>query len=262
MPAAASAPGRQYEADRAKRLALERELAELRAESERGKQVLDSLDEKISSLRAEVERQRRLKPAHCGSCRTVALQVDAAAQSLLGSAGHVARTLLRDANADRAELLETVLRYVEPVKHLDPDLESLYARASASLRGADALGIPHSEAPHRFPEGQPQAQGSMGSNVGAECPADGEVQALCDAVRDEALLRSREQNWGGTFGAFRAQSYRAQASAYGGLVYIIKVQVGRSEAIHLRVASLPGRGAPVLEGVRVRCALTAPLQFF
>merc|ERR1719221_2492639 len=126
----------QYEADRARRMALERELEDLRTESERGQEVLDNLDEKIKSLRAEVERQRRNKPASCASCRTVTLQVDAAAQSLLGSAGHVARTLLRDPNADRTELLETVLRYVEPVKHLDPDLEELYSRATASLERA------------------------------------------------------------------------------------------------------------------------------
>merc|ERR1712232_342714 len=81
------------------------------------------------------------KPASCASCRAVTLQVDAAAQSLLGSAGHVARTLLRDSNADRRELLETVLSYMEPVKHLDPDLENLYDRAQASLgRGGGASG--------------------------------------------------------------------------------------------------------------------------
>lgn len=125
----------QYETDRARRAALERELQELNDESERGRQVLDSLDEKIRSLRSEVERQRRLKPERgCSACRAVTLQVDAAAQSLLGSAGHVARTLLRDPEADRAELLDTVLRYLEPVKHLDPDLEDMYDRAQASLR--------------------------------------------------------------------------------------------------------------------------------
>merc|ERR1719468_598796 len=81
----------QYETNRARRMALERELEELTAESVRGKQVLDNLDEKIRSLREQVERQRMLKPRHCSSCQTVSLQVDAAAQSLLGSAGHVAR---------------------------------------------------------------------------------------------------------------------------------------------------------------------------
>lgn len=130
---------RQYEADRSRRIALERELQELQEESERGQQVLDSLDEKIHSLRQEVEQQRRLKPERgCSACRAVTLQVDAAAQSLLGSAGHVARTLLRDPGADRTELLDTVLRYLEPVKHLDPDLEELYERAQASLRFPEA----------------------------------------------------------------------------------------------------------------------------
>lgn len=129
---------RQYEADRSKRIALENELEELQAESERSKQVLDELSEKIRSLRAEVERQRRRKPTQCGACRAVNLQVDAAAQSLIGSAGHVARTLLRDAGADRVELLDTVLRYLDPVKHLDPDLQALYARAQADLRGQNA----------------------------------------------------------------------------------------------------------------------------
>ncbi|CAK0888554.1 unnamed protein product [Prorocentrum cordatum] len=148
----------QYEADRSRRIALERELQELEDESERGRQVLDSLDEKIRTLReeagvrrrrlrrrrrrprrrsggtADVEQQRLLKPERgCSACRAVTLQVDAAAQSLLGSAGHVARTLLRDPDADRAELLDTVLRYLEPVKHLDPDLEELYGRAQARL---------------------------------------------------------------------------------------------------------------------------------
>mmetsp|Transcript_66603 Transcript_66603/g.179332 ORF Transcript_66603/g.179332 Transcript_66603/m.179332 type:complete len:176 (-) Transcript_66603:59-586(-) len=123
----------QYE-DCGRRLALERELEELQSESAQGKQVLDSLAEKVQALRAEVERQRRTKPERgCASCHAVTLQVDAAAQSLLGSAGHVARSLLRDVGADRAELLETVLRYLEPVKHLDPDLEDLYASATASI---------------------------------------------------------------------------------------------------------------------------------
>mmetsp|Transcript_45475 Transcript_45475/g.106291 ORF Transcript_45475/g.106291 Transcript_45475/m.106291 type:complete len:161 (+) Transcript_45475:48-530(+) len=123
-----------FEADRARRLALQKELEELQRESEHGKQVLDNLAVKIQSLRAEVERQRKLKPERgCSSCQAVTLQVDAAAQSLLGSAGHVARTLLRDPSADRSELLSTVLQYVEPVKHLDPDLDDLYNRAQASL---------------------------------------------------------------------------------------------------------------------------------
>lgn len=135
-PSPGKAGRAEYEADRARRMALERELEDLQSESERGKQALDGLGEKIRGLRAEVEEQRRQKPAQCSSCRTVTLQVDAAAQSLLGAAGHVVRTLLRDANADRGELLDTVLRYVEPVKHLDPDLESLYARArETSVRG-------------------------------------------------------------------------------------------------------------------------------
>eukprot|EP00435_Cladocopium_sp_Y103_P049357 s95_g14.t2 len=123
-----------FEADRARRLALQKELEELQRESEHGKQVLDNLAVKIQSLRAEVERQRKLKPERgCSSCHAVTLQVDAAAQSLLGAAGHVARTLLRDPSANRSELLSTVLQYVEPVKHLDPDLDNLYSRAQASL---------------------------------------------------------------------------------------------------------------------------------
>eukprot|EP00434_Breviolum_minutum_P040415 symbB.v1.2.035913.t1/scaffold4947.1/size32529/4 len=136
-----------FEADRARRLALQKELeemssflrlidanSELQRESEHGKQVLDNLAVKIQSLRAEVERQRKLKPERgCSSCHAVTLQVDAAAQSLLGAAGHVARTLLRDPSANRSELLSTVLQYVEPVKHLDPDLDNLYNRAQATL---------------------------------------------------------------------------------------------------------------------------------
>eukprot|EP00929_Paragymnodinium_shiwhaense_P014850 TRINITY_DN122816_c0_g1_i1.p1 TRINITY_DN122816_c0_g1~~TRINITY_DN122816_c0_g1_i1.p1 ORF type:complete len:218 (+),score=50.01 TRINITY_DN122816_c0_g1_i1:161-814(+) len=125
------------------REALEREYAELQAEKERGQEALDGLAERIKQLRQEVEVQRRRKPASCASCRAVTLQVDAAAQSLLGSAGHVARTLLRDADADRKELLSTVLRYMEPVKHLDPDLEDLYERAQASLAlGSDTRPPP------------------------------------------------------------------------------------------------------------------------
>lgn len=125
--------------------AMEREYSDLQAERERGAQSLDELGQRIHSLRQEVEDQRRRKPSSCSSCRAVTLQVDAAAQSLLGSAGHVARTLLRDSNADRRELLETVLSYMEPVKHLDPDLEDLYHRARASLDTAA------SSRPGRFP---------------------------------------------------------------------------------------------------------------
>ncbi|CAE7816703.1 unnamed protein product [Symbiodinium sp. CCMP2592] len=134
LPQQYDAQSHSFEADRARRLALQKELEELQRESEHGKQVLDNLAVKIQSLRAEVERQRKLKPERgCSSCHAVTLQVDAAAQSLLGAAGHVARTLLRDPSADRSELLGTVLQYVEPVKHLDPDLDDLYNRAQASL---------------------------------------------------------------------------------------------------------------------------------
>merc|ERR1712232_545736 len=91
-----------------------------------------------------VEVQRRKKPASCASCPAVRLQVDAASQSLLGSAGHVAKALLRNENADRRDLLETVLQYLEPVKHLDPDVQLLYDQAEASLRSGrgffDSLG--------------------------------------------------------------------------------------------------------------------------
>mmetsp|Transcript_27075 Transcript_27075/g.76475 ORF Transcript_27075/g.76475 Transcript_27075/m.76475 type:complete len:201 (-) Transcript_27075:40-642(-) len=127
------------EADHDQRIELERELEELQAESAHHQQVLGNLGEKIRSLQAQVERQRQRKPQRsCASCRAVTLQVDAAAQSLLGAAGHVARALLRDRDADRVELLDTVLQYVEPVKHLDPELEDLYSRAEASRTSNDA----------------------------------------------------------------------------------------------------------------------------
>lgn len=124
--------GDEYE-DEGARADLERELQDLQEQSRHEKKVLDSLADQITTLKAEVEEQRRRKPAYCNSCSAVTLQVDAAAQSLLGAAGHVARTLLRDVNADRAELLDTVMRYLEPVKHLDPELEELYARAQVTV---------------------------------------------------------------------------------------------------------------------------------
>jgi len=127
------AASERHNAERTRRIALERELEELQVESERSKRTLDSLAAKIQSLQAEVEIQQRQKPTHCHACRTVSLQVDAAAQSLLGCAGHVVRTLLRDTRTDRSELLGTVLCYLDPVKHLDPDLEELYVRAQASV---------------------------------------------------------------------------------------------------------------------------------
>lgn len=167
---------RQYEADRSKRMALETELEELQAESERSKRVLDELSEKIRTLRSEVERQRRRKPTSCSACRAVNLQVDAAAQSLIGSAGHVARTLLRDAGADRVELLDTVLRYLDPVKHLDPDLQALYTRAQADLRGQNATyasgvgsgGYP--DDPYRGSSRRDDADRTYGYGYGPEDP--------------------------------------------------------------------------------------------
>eukprot|EP00928_Gymnodinium_smaydae_P080357 TRINITY_DN64070_c0_g1_i1.p1 TRINITY_DN64070_c0_g1~~TRINITY_DN64070_c0_g1_i1.p1 ORF type:complete len:211 (+),score=46.01 TRINITY_DN64070_c0_g1_i1:58-633(+) len=118
--------------------AVEREYRELLRERQRGEEALHGLERRVEMLRAEVEEQRRRKPTRCNSCKAVTLQTDAAAQSLLGAAGHVARTLLRDAASDRAALLDTVLRYIEPVKHLDPELEELYDRADAGLRGIPA----------------------------------------------------------------------------------------------------------------------------
>eukprot|EP00929_Paragymnodinium_shiwhaense_P062807 TRINITY_DN31371_c0_g1_i1.p1 TRINITY_DN31371_c0_g1~~TRINITY_DN31371_c0_g1_i1.p1 ORF type:complete len:249 (-),score=74.79 TRINITY_DN31371_c0_g1_i1:31-777(-) len=124
---------KEYEWMKMRRLALERELVQLRRETAKGKQVLTDLDERIAELRSEADEIRRRKPAKCGSCRAATLQVEAAAQSLIGAAGQVARTLLKDSAADRTELLATVLRYVEPVKHLDGDLEELYERALESV---------------------------------------------------------------------------------------------------------------------------------
>eukprot|EP00401_Gymnodinium_catenatum_P052780 CAMPEP_0117497328 /NCGR_PEP_ID=MMETSP0784-20121206/21126_1 /TAXON_ID=39447 /ORGANISM="" /LENGTH=385 /DNA_ID=CAMNT_0005292347 /DNA_START=15 /DNA_END=1169 /DNA_ORIENTATION=- len=115
---------------------IDQEYSELLAEKERSQAALESLSSRIQSLRQEVDAQRRNKPTSCASCRAVTMQVDAAAQSLLGSAGYVARALLRDPNADRRELLDIVLRYMEPVKHLDPDLEDLYSRAQANVQSA------------------------------------------------------------------------------------------------------------------------------
>lgn len=257
---------------------LERELEALHAESERGKQVLESLDEKIHALRAEVERQRRLKPAQCSSCRTVTLQVDAAAQSLLGSAGHVARTLLRDPTADRYELLDTVLRYVSPVKHLDPELEELYARASRSLRTATASGSaslrPFSPSDERGP--QPPmpdqdwpdtelhgASSSANSPMGtSERTADAEAQALCQGLRAEALSLARAQDWTGTFTEFEARSYRIRVAPSGRRTYFVKVQISLSEVIHLRISRGSERASPILEAVRLGCVPHAPLDFF
>merc|ERR1712204_10903 len=98
------------------------------------RQPAGNVEQELRSLQAEVDRQRKAKVERgCASCRPVSLQVDAATQSLLGSAGLVAGTLLREPNADRGDLLQAVLQYVEPVKHLDPELESLYQRATVAL---------------------------------------------------------------------------------------------------------------------------------
>eukprot|EP00927_Polykrikos_kofoidii_P068332 TRINITY_DN63701_c0_g1_i1.p1 TRINITY_DN63701_c0_g1~~TRINITY_DN63701_c0_g1_i1.p1 ORF type:complete len:197 (-),score=27.86 TRINITY_DN63701_c0_g1_i1:319-909(-) len=123
----------QFSAAPKSRAAMEREYTKLQIAKEQGQETLSSLDARIQTLRQQVDAQRQQKPSHCASCRAVTMQVDAAAQSLLGSAGHVARTLLRNPLADRQELLRTVLRYVEPVKHLDPELDDLYERAHAAL---------------------------------------------------------------------------------------------------------------------------------
>jgi len=277
----------QYELNRDRRMALERELEELKAESARGKQVLDNLDDKIRSLREQVERQRMLKPRHCNSCETVSLQVDAAAQSLLGSAGHVARTLLRDPNANRLELLATVLRYVEPVKHLDPDLEELYAQATARLQGG--TGSPALDDGMRWPQGPTEPMASPGgyfpAEPGAYFPAEpstyfpaepstgyesgdgpfaanGLVGTLCAAVRDDAQLRAEAGGHHGMFMEFSPVSFKRRAVGGGVLQYLVKVQVGHSKAIHLLITTMPGSEPPILEGLKLDVGPSTPLDYF
>jgi len=276
----------QYEHNRNRRMALERELEELTAESARGKQVLDSLDDKIRSLREQVERQRMLKPSHCSSCQTVSLQVDAAAQSLLGSAGHVARTLLRDPNADRLELLRTVLRYVEPVKHLDPELDELYAQATGRLQGSAGAwpisqpsptgptGYLHTE-PSAYATAEPSAYfpaepgASYSAAPSAYCEsgdgpfaANDEVGALCAAVRDDAQLRAEAEGHQGMFMDFSAVSFKRRRVRGGAMQYLVKVRVGHSKVTHLLITTMPGGEPPMLEKLRTDVGLAAPLDYF
>jgi len=280
----------QYELNRARRMALERELEELKAESSRGKQVLDSLDDKIRSLREQVERQRMLKPRHCSSCQTVSLQVDAAAQSLLGSAGHVARTLLRDPNANRMELLATVLRYVEPVKHLDPDLEELYAQATARLQGGTGtLPAPALNDRMRWAQGSTEPMASPGGYFPAEpsayfpaepsthfpaepsteyesgdgpFAANGVVGTLCAAVRDDTQLRAEAEGHQGMFMEFSPVIFKRRAVMGGALQYLVKVQVGHSKAIHLLITTMPGSEPPILERLKLDVGPSTPLDYF
>mmetsp|Transcript_41337 Transcript_41337/g.74770 ORF Transcript_41337/g.74770 Transcript_41337/m.74770 type:complete len:243 (+) Transcript_41337:44-772(+) len=196
--------------------ALERELQELQAESDRNQRMLETLNDKARNLRAEVDRQRRMKPAQCSACRAVTLQVDAAAQSLIGAAGHVARTLLRDADADRGELLGVVLRYLEPVKHLDPDLEELYVRAEASR--------PKLQVPPRATaaDWQRQTQARIGQlaattplSVGS--PND-DLFSVLDTNRDGVLSRQEFAQMGSAAGcpAFATAGLPTRAGGVGG----------------------------------------------
>eukprot|EP00746_Dinoflagellata_sp_MGD_P108342 gnl/MRDRNA2_/MRDRNA2_46268_c0_seq1.p1 gnl/MRDRNA2_/MRDRNA2_46268_c0~~gnl/MRDRNA2_/MRDRNA2_46268_c0_seq1.p1 ORF type:complete len:192 (-),score=46.37 gnl/MRDRNA2_/MRDRNA2_46268_c0_seq1:67-642(-) len=123
-----------YEEQRARRLQLEAELERLEAECAHGDEVLAEQAREIEALRGRIERQRAQKPSGgCRACSAVPVQVAAATQSLLGAAAQLARALLENPDADRGPLLAMMLRYVEPVKHLDPALEDLYARAKAVL---------------------------------------------------------------------------------------------------------------------------------
>ena len=73
--------------------------------------------------------------------------------------------------------------------------------------------------------------------------ADAEIQAICEAVREEAQAAAQAAGLTGVFAAFEPVCYTSQVVA--GTNYFVKVRTGDAVYVHIRVHKpLPHTGAP------------------
>ncbi|XP_069801657.1 cystatin-A1-like [Dendropsophus ebraccatus] len=86
----------------------------------------------------------------------------------------------------------------------------------------------------------------MVGGVGAEKPADKEIQAVCDSIKSEFLKKS-----GVNATTFQAVAYKSQVVA--GTNYFVKVSLGGGHYCHLKIYKpLPYTGGqPSLDGFQV-----------
>ncbi|XP_028290400.1 cystatin-B-like [Gouania willdenowi] len=98
---------------------------------------------------------------------------------------------------------------------------------------------------------------SMCGGLTAAKPADQSIQDMCDQVKGQA-----EQKAGKSFPVFEAKSYCSQVVA--GTNHFIKIHVGDSDHIHLRVfKSLPHAGSELkVHGVQQGKKLEDPIEHF
>lgn len=124
----------QYHEQRMIQLELERQLAYLQRENEDTNKKVTRQRAENDSLKKKLERKRAHdKSKWCPTCDVLPAQVDALLQSLTGICANVF-TIFTDANVkdnfSRQELVNMMLEYIDPVKHLDPRLEELFEKLS------------------------------------------------------------------------------------------------------------------------------------
>lgn len=147
----------QYEEEKAKQAELEKQLEYLHGENVRQTELIAEQQREIEEIKRSIAVQKGRKAMRCPSCEVVPLQVQAALQSLVGVSASLFTKLSQAGNEGeegitREELLQTVLDYVEPCKHLDESLDDLYSQVYAMLqqmqqedpyqRGYQAAGPP------------------------------------------------------------------------------------------------------------------------
>ncbi|XP_053474676.1 cystatin-B [Ictalurus furcatus] len=99
--------------------------------------------------------------------------------------------------------------------------------------------------------------GQLCGGTGHVKHANAEVQKICDEVKPEV-----EKKAGKNFDVFKATAFSSQSVA--GTNYFIKVQVGESDYMHIRVfRSLPSEGYKLsLHDIQTPKTLQDPIEFF
>ncbi|KAK0140420.1 Cystatin-B [Merluccius polli] len=100
------------------------------------------------------------------------------------------------------------------------------------------------------------SKGIIPGGLGDPTMANEETQKLCDKVKQDVQVKTAR-----SYVNFEAITYRSQVVA--GTNYFIKVNVGGSDYIHLRVfEKLPCNGGYILSGVQEGKTLDDPIKYF
>eukprot|EP00995_Heteronema_vittatum_P010700 NODE_6215_length_464_cov_262.592771_g4706_i0.p1 GENE.NODE_6215_length_464_cov_262.592771_g4706_i0~~NODE_6215_length_464_cov_262.592771_g4706_i0.p1 ORF type:complete len:111 (-),score=38.01 NODE_6215_length_464_cov_262.592771_g4706_i0:132-443(-) len=98
--------------------------------------------------------------------------------------------------------------------------------------------------------------------TGDAAPADAEIQAICDEVKEAALAKAKADGWNGDFSSFTAVTVKKQVVA--GTNYFVKVKVSDSEHAHIRIfKALPHTNqGPQVAGIQMGKGADDELAYF